>query len=73
MRLLGIGFMVASIGIFYGIFFCFAPYVSSCIPAGEWHKLAEIVVYIFLAWIGGVVLPFVLFVSGVFMTAIGRN
>ena len=63
------GFSLISIAIiiFYVLFFKLAPYVASVIPAGEWHQLGAILVYIVIGYCGGLVLPLCIFVYGVFM------
>lgn len=51
--------------IFYGCFFCLAPFICGNIPVGEWKGLLDIVVYGLIAWFGGVGIPLAIVVIGI--------
>jgi hypothetical protein len=65
LRVLGITLSWAIAGlIFWLCFFILAPLISNAIPAGDWHKLASILVYISIAWFGGVGIPIFIGIAG---------
>lgn len=43
MKVLGLGLIGIAVAIFYGVFFCFAPFVANTIPVGEWQHFIQIV------------------------------
>lgn len=65
MRKLGMFIIVLAIAIFYGLFFCLAPFVANAIPAGDWQHFFQIIVYILIGWFGGVALPLSLLIWGI--------
>ena len=50
--------------VFHAIFFQLAPYIAGMIPAGEWHRLVTLVIYVVIAWCGGIVIPIWIFIIG---------
>ena len=36
------------------LFYKLAPYIASLIPAGEWHALLAVAVYVAIAFLGGI-------------------
>ena len=38
----------------WGLFFKLAPYITSLIPAGEWHALLSVLVYFLISACGGI-------------------
>lgn len=58
---------LSAIGIFYGMFFKLAPYIGTLIPAGQWQGLIKVIAYFLVAYFGGIGIPMVLIVWGIFM------
>ncbi len=52
-------------GLFYGLFFQLAPYVVSVVPPGEWHNFVGALVYIVIAYFGGIGVPLVFSIWGI--------
>lgn len=63
-RRLGIGFVIASVVIFYLVFLQLAPWVANLLPDNSWHKILSIVVYVLIGWLGGLAFPLVMFIIG---------
>ena len=65
-RILGIfGVIAAALGVFYGAFFKLAPYIGSLLPAvSVWTPFLKVVVYILIAWFGGIALPLWILFAG---------
>lgn len=55
-----------AIAVFYAMFFKLAPYTCGLIPVGQWQALLKVAVYFIIACFGGIGLPFVLILWGVF-------
>ena len=53
---------------FDGFFFHLAPWVTVMVPAGEYHQLASLAVYIAIAYFGGLTIPFSILVIGLLST-----
>ena len=58
---------VASLGVFYGFFFKLAPYMCTLIPPGQWQSMIKVVVYIVVAYSGGIGIPMVLAFYGLML------
>ncbi|HBU69584.1 MAG TPA: hypothetical protein DEE98_04285 [Elusimicrobia bacterium] len=56
---------VSALGIFYGMFFRLAPYVCGLVPPSQWQSFLKVAVYFFVAYFGGIGLPFILIFFGV--------
>ncbi len=57
-RILGIfGVIAVAATVFYGAFFKLAPYIGSVLPASNWTPFLKVLVYILIAWFGGVAVP----------------
>jgi hypothetical protein len=64
MKTLGLVVMATAILIFYLIFFQLAPWIAGLIPAGDWTPFLRFLVYIAVAWIGGIALPIGILILG---------
>ena len=69
-KYLGLGLMGIACIIFYFCFFVIAPYVASTIPQGEWHNFLGVLVYVGIAYLGGIGLPIGLFIFGIVIMVI---
>jgi hypothetical protein len=56
-------------GLFYVIFFVLTPLITGAIPAGNYHQLAVVATYVFVAWIGGIGLPLFVGIAGTVLFA----
>ena len=55
---------VIAFAVFYLAFFVIAPAIAQTIPAGDWHQLGVVLVYVFIAWGGGIALPLYIGIGG---------
>ena len=58
---------LSAIVVFYGMFFKLAPYICTLIPAGQWQGLIKVAAYFVIAYFGGIGLPVILIIWGVFL------
>lgn len=60
------GWLLVILGsiIFYLMWFELAPFITSLIPKGEYQAFLELGVYFFVAWIGGIAMPFFMICLG---------
>lgn len=72
MKYLGLSLMAVAGVIFYFAFFCLAPAASSAIPAGAWQHFVQIIVYIVIAYFGGIGIPLVLLIGGLIIFIANR-
>lgn len=63
------GLFISCIGVlsFWAIFFKLAPYVVSLIPKSDWSAMISFLTYILIAWIGGVTIPLMIFICGIWL------
>lgn len=54
--------------IFWAAFFVAAPWVQSLIPAGDWKQILDVIVYIVVAWLGGIGIPLWVGISGTLLS-----
>ncbi len=66
-KIFGIALIMISILLFWLVFFKLAPWISSTIPAGSWHSFLTILVYVGIAWIGGIGLPLIIMITGIYL------
>ena len=61
-----LGLVIIALGavLFYLIWWITVPYVTSTIPAGEWHKLIEVGIYILAVVTVGISAPVALVLGG---------
>ena len=55
---------LSAVAIFYGFFFKLAPYTCTLVPAGPSQGLIKVGVYLAIAYLGGIGLPFILIFIG---------
>jgi hypothetical protein len=67
----GLGIVAFSIFLFYEIFFKLTPYIGNLLPASAWTPFIKIALYFIVAYIGGVALPFMVFILGVYVFIMG--
>ena len=65
MRIIFIIEMIFAVAIFFLCFFVLAPFVCSLIPQGDYKKIFDFLVYVLIAYAGGIVVPLVLFIHGI--------
>lgn len=51
-------------GVFYLAFFLVAPFVSGLIPDSDWKGLLDLIVYVGIAWLGGIGVPLTILFLG---------
>lgn len=64
MKILGSFFCCLAIIIFWLCFFVFAPFLCKLVPLSEWKGLIDVIIYIFIAYLGGGMLPIILIIYG---------
>lgn len=65
----GIICIISSIFSFIVIWFKLTPYLTLLIPNGEWKLLITFILYVFVAYIGGIAFPFIFFCLGMALIA----
>ena len=71
MKTFGSCLIIVSGILFYLIFYKFAPWLGAMVPAGEWHQLIVVGVYVIVGYFGGIGLPVALFFFGIAAIAKG--
>lgn len=72
MKIFGLVLILLGVIIFWFCFWVAAPYVQSLIPISQWKGLIDLIIYILIAWAGGVGLPLALIFQGAFITAVSE-
>ena len=69
------GFFVCALALamFYLIFFKLAPFVASTIPAGSWHAFASLIIYAVIGYFGGIGIPVVILIFGIYLMIVGGS
>jgi len=58
------GIWALAVGVFYGLFFCLAPWMTSSLPKDGFGPFIKTVVYVLIGYFGGIAVPIVLFIWG---------
>jgi len=64
MKIIGILIIAFAVCLFYVLFFKFAPYIGSLLPSTDWTPFLKFLVYVVVAWLGGILIPVVLLFLG---------
>ena len=69
MKTLGIALIISAIGVACAIWFALLPFCYTLVPTNEWSGLIKLGITLLIIWDGGITLPLILFVLGLFILA----